>query len=156
MARAGVRIAHLSDFHYDGSREVRLALNRMIGLAANGLPDVVVVTGDLSASGRPSELDDVARALEVLDPLPRLVIAGNRDLEPSTGPPGDAQALPADSDLESTFGMVGLAAGTLLVSVRRLTNLPSSTGGMRTETSSPSGLGRSSPRSCSTPPRSSG
>ena len=100
MAGAGVRIAHLSDFHYDGSREVRLALDRMIGLAANGLPDVVVVTGDLSASGRPAELDEVARALEALDPLPRLVIAGNRDLEPSTGPPGDAQPLPADSDLD--------------------------------------------------------
>ncbi|HYN69644.1 MAG TPA: metallophosphoesterase [Candidatus Eisenbacteria bacterium] len=100
MTSDGVRIAHLSDFHYDGSREVRLALNRMIGLAARGLPDVVVITGDLSASGRPSELDDVARALEALDPLPRLVIAGNRDLEPATGPPGDAQPLPADSDLD--------------------------------------------------------
>jgi 3',5'-cyclic AMP phosphodiesterase CpdA len=94
------RIVHLSDFHFDGSPEIRRALGSMIDSAAALRPDLVVVTGDLSADGRPAELDAVAAELERFGSVPRVVIPGNRDLEPSAGPPGEARALPVDSDLD--------------------------------------------------------
>jgi 3',5'-cyclic AMP phosphodiesterase CpdA len=59
-----------------------------------------VITGDLSADGRPSELDGVARELARFGQVPRVVIPGNRDLERSVGPPGESRALPVDSDLD--------------------------------------------------------
>ena len=95
-----MRIVHLSDFHYDRSPELRSALTRLVDAAAALGPDVVVVTGDLSANGLPDELADVAAELRRLDPIPRVVIPGNRDLEPSAGPPGEARTVPIDSDLE--------------------------------------------------------
>ena len=95
-----MRIVHLSDFHYDRSPALRAALAQLIDAAAALKPDVVVVTGDLSANGRPDELADVAAELRRLDPVPRLLIPGNRDLEPSAGPPGEARTLPVDSDLD--------------------------------------------------------
>lgn len=94
------RIAHLSDFHYDGSDEVRAALDRLIDVALDGAPDLVVVTGDLSAGGRPAELEAVAAALARFGNTPRVVMPGNRDLVPSSGPPGEARSLPLDSDLD--------------------------------------------------------
>ena len=54
------RLVHLSDFHFDGSPELRQALHALIGSAVALTPDLVVVTGDLSADGRPAELDLVA------------------------------------------------------------------------------------------------
>jgi predicted phosphodiesterase len=95
-----MRIVHLSDFHYDRSPELRASLAQLIDAAAELKPDVVVVTGDLSADGRPEELAEVAAELRRLDPVPRVVIPGNRDLEPSAGPPGEARAVPVDSDLD--------------------------------------------------------
>jgi 3',5'-cyclic AMP phosphodiesterase CpdA len=95
-----IRIAHLSDLHYDRSRQLRVTAERLMELVAGASPDLVVVTGDLSADGRPEELDDVRAMLEQLGPIPRLVIPGNRDLEPSSGPPGESSPLPADSDLD--------------------------------------------------------
>jgi hypothetical protein len=59
-----------------------------------------VVTGDLSADGRPAELDAVALELARFGLVPRVVLPGNRDLVPSVGPPGEARPLPADSDLD--------------------------------------------------------
>ena len=58
------------------------------------------MTGDLSADGRPAELDTVGRELARFGDVPRVVIPGNRDLEPSVGPPGEARPLPVDSDLD--------------------------------------------------------
>lgn len=95
-----MRIVHLSDFHYDRTPELRTSLARLIDAAAALQPDLVLVTGDLSANGHPAELAEVAAELRRLDPVPRLVIPGNRDLEPSAGPPGEARALPVDSDLD--------------------------------------------------------
>jgi 3',5'-cyclic AMP phosphodiesterase CpdA len=95
-----VRIAHVSDFHFDGSAELRVGLERLVAAVADRAPDVVIVTGDLSADRRPEELDAVAVALDGLGPIPRVVIPGNRDLEPSIGPPGEARPLPLDSDLD--------------------------------------------------------
>ena len=66
-----VRIAHLSDMHFDGSPELVATLATLIGRVRAIEPDVIVVTGDLTADGRPSELDAVAEALAGLDPIPR-------------------------------------------------------------------------------------
>lgn len=93
-------IVHLSDFHFDGSAELRESLRALIDSARSCQPDVVVVTGDLSANARFAELDEVARALARFGRVPRVVIPGNRDLEPSSGPPGEARRLPVESDLE--------------------------------------------------------
>jgi 3',5'-cyclic AMP phosphodiesterase CpdA len=95
-----IRIAHVSDLHYDGSRQLRVTIERLVELVADADPDLVVVTGDLSADGKPEELDEVRSMLQQLDPIARLVIPGNRDLEPSSGPPGEARPLPPDSDLD--------------------------------------------------------
>lgn len=94
------RIVHLSDFHFDASPELRRALQSLIDAAIACGPDLVIVTGDLSADGRPDELDEVARQLARFGSIPRVVIPGNRDLEPSVGPPGEARPLPVDSDLD--------------------------------------------------------
>ncbi len=95
-----LRIVHLSDFHCDGSPELRAALARLIDRAIDCDPDLVVVSGDLSADGRPTELDAVAAELDRFGPVPRVVLPGNRDLVPSVGPPGEARPLPVDSDLD--------------------------------------------------------
>jgi 3',5'-cyclic AMP phosphodiesterase CpdA len=95
-----LRIVHLSDFHCDGSPELRAALARLVDRAIDCEPDLVVVSGDLSADGRPLELDAVAAELERFGPIPRVVLPGNRDLVPSIGPPGEARPLPVDSDLD--------------------------------------------------------
>jgi 3',5'-cyclic AMP phosphodiesterase CpdA len=95
-----IRIAHLSDLHFDGSPELSAGLARLVGRVGAMTPDLVVVSGDLSADGLPSQLDTVRSALAELDPIPRLVIPGNRDLVASSGPPGEAHALPIDSDLD--------------------------------------------------------
>jgi 3',5'-cyclic AMP phosphodiesterase CpdA len=94
------RIVHLSDFHFDGSPELRRALRSLVDAALAREPDLVIVTGDLSADARPAELDEVARELVRFGAIPRVVIPGNRDLEPSIGPPGEARPLPVDSDLD--------------------------------------------------------
>ncbi len=94
------RIVHLSDFHFDGSPELRRALRSLVDAAIAREPDLVIVTGDLSADGRTEEFDEVAHELARFGAIPRVVIPGNRDLEPSVGPPGDARPLPVDSDLD--------------------------------------------------------
>jgi 3',5'-cyclic AMP phosphodiesterase CpdA len=94
------RLVHLSDFHYDGSPELSAALRSMIDAVLERQPDVVVVTGDLTGAGRVSELDAVLDELDRLGDVPRVVIPGNRDLEPSVGPPGEARRLPLDTDLD--------------------------------------------------------
>jgi 3',5'-cyclic AMP phosphodiesterase CpdA len=95
-----IRIAHLTDFHYDGSPDVRAALASMVDEVLAVAPDIVVVTGDLTASGQADQLDAVLMELGRLDGVPRVVIPGNRDLEPSSGPPGEARRVSVDSDLD--------------------------------------------------------
>ena len=95
-----IRIVHLSDFHFDGSPELRSVLARLVDRALDCEPDLVVVSGDLSADGRPAELDAVAAELARFGSVPRVVVPGNRDLVPSIGPPGEARPLPVDSDLD--------------------------------------------------------
>jgi 3',5'-cyclic AMP phosphodiesterase CpdA len=95
-----LRIVHLSDFHFDGSPELTKGLRALVDAAAARRPDLVVVTGDLSADGRPAELEAVARELARFGEVPRVVLPGNRDLVASAGPPGEARTLPTDSDLD--------------------------------------------------------
>jgi 3',5'-cyclic AMP phosphodiesterase CpdA len=95
-----IRLVHVSDFHFDDTPELRSALDRLVEAVVGREPDAVIVTGDLSAGRRPRELDAVAVALERIRPIPLVVIPGNRDLEPSIGPPGEARPLPVDSDLD--------------------------------------------------------
>lgn len=59
----------------------------------------VVVTGDLSADGRPDELDAVAAELARFDDIPRVVITGHRDLAQRRATGRGAQP-PVDSDLD--------------------------------------------------------
>lgn len=94
------RIIHASDFHFDGSPELLEGLRALVTAAIARAPDLVVITGDLSAGGRPAELAVVARELERFGSVPRLVLPGNRDVVASAGPPGEARLLPADSDLD--------------------------------------------------------
>jgi 3',5'-cyclic AMP phosphodiesterase CpdA len=94
------RIVHLSDFHFDGSPELREALRTLVDAAISRAPDLIVVTGDLSADGRPAELDEVALELARFGAVPRVVIPGNRDLAASVGPPGESRPAPLDSDLD--------------------------------------------------------
>lgn len=93
-------VIHLSDFHFDGSPELRRALRSLVDAAIAREPDLVVVTGDLSSDGRPEQLDEVVHELARFGSVPRVIIPGNRDLEPSVGPPGEARPLPVDSDLD--------------------------------------------------------
>jgi 3',5'-cyclic AMP phosphodiesterase CpdA len=95
-----MRIVHLSDFHFDGSRELAESLARCVDVALSRAPDLVIVTGDLTAGGRPDELDAVSEELDRFGPIPRFVLPGNRDIEPSSGVPGEAVRLPVESDLD--------------------------------------------------------
>ena len=85
-----MRIVHLSDFHFDGSRELAQSLHKLVDVAGARQPDLVVVTGDLSARGQADELEAVAAELERFGDVPRLVLPGNRDLEASAGAPGES------------------------------------------------------------------
>ncbi len=100
-----LRIAHLSDLHFDGSPELIAALASLVDRVGDLEPDIAIVTGDLSADGRPDELDAVQDALQRLDPIPRVVIPGNRDLVPSVGAPGEARSLPPDADLDDFLAL---------------------------------------------------
>ena len=93
-------LLHLSDFHFDGSRELARSLTRMVDVGKGLRPDVVVVTGDLSANGQPDELAAVAQELDRFGSVPRFVLPGNRDLEASVGAPGEALRIPVESDLD--------------------------------------------------------
>ncbi len=95
-----LRIVHASDFHYDGSPDLRDALRELVDAAVAREPDLVVITGDLTANGRAREVDVVAAELERLGSVPRVVLPGNRDLVATAGPPGEARLLAQDSDLD--------------------------------------------------------
>ena len=78
---AGIRIAHLSDFHLgmpsSGSRAVRAA----VAWTLERRPDIVVVTGDLVSRRRGRKaLDDALR------PLAATMVLGNHDVEAARDP----------------------------------------------------------------------
>ena len=71
-----VRLAHLSDIHF-GCEDVAACEAAIAAVTALG-PDLVVVTGDLTRDGLPSEFAAARAWLERL-PTPRLVTPGNHD-----------------------------------------------------------------------------
>jgi len=71
-----LRIAHLSDVHF--GREDRLAAERALGDVRDFAPDLVVVTGDLTLSGRSREFREAADWLARLG-RPTLATPGNHD-----------------------------------------------------------------------------
>ncbi|HEX4180884.1 MAG TPA: metallophosphoesterase [Caulobacteraceae bacterium] len=73
---ARVRLAHLSDIHF-GCEDVAACAAAIEAVAAFA-PDLVVVTGDLTRNGLPSEFA-AARAWLKRLPGPRLVTPGNHD-----------------------------------------------------------------------------
>jgi 3',5'-cyclic-AMP phosphodiesterase len=80
LANIPLRIAQISDVHM-GSGSLSLpaeALDSIVERIQRIQPDVVVVAGDLTASGYEWEYEEAARWLERLE-YPRVVIPGNHD-----------------------------------------------------------------------------
>lgn len=72
------RIAHISDLHLDGTPKRANKLAAALDRARTLQPDHLLVTGDITANGRPSELRELREALERWT-TPKTVIAGNHD-----------------------------------------------------------------------------
>lgn len=75
-----MRIVHASDLHHDGSPERFGAMVAEFERLRTLAPDLVVLSGDLTAAGRPRELAEVGAALGALDGVPLVHVPGNRDL----------------------------------------------------------------------------
>lgn len=73
-------IVHISDLHYDCSVERRAAVVAELRRVRALDPRVVLVSGDLSASGVEREFEEVAELLAVLGDVPVVITPGNRDL----------------------------------------------------------------------------
>ncbi len=65
-----------NDLGYDSNAALAVAVERLIGLAP--LPDVVVLTGDLTDHGTPVEFDQLNALLAPLE-MPVMPVAGNHD-----------------------------------------------------------------------------
>jgi predicted MPP superfamily phosphohydrolase len=80
---AGLRIAHLSDFHLGVPSRGRRATERAVEWVAERKPDLVCITGDLltRAEGEP-----LLRELAARLPAPALTILGNHDFAISRDP----------------------------------------------------------------------
>ena len=71
------KIAHISDIHF--GREDAAVVERLVEKIGELLPDIVVVSGDLTQRARESQF---RRAREMLDrlPKPQIVVPGNHDV----------------------------------------------------------------------------
>jgi 3',5'-cyclic AMP phosphodiesterase CpdA len=78
--RTQVRILHISDFHFDGSDDQAFELERRLAEALGCAPDVVVHTGDVTATGSDDEFGRSAELFAAIAPIPFLVVPGNRDV----------------------------------------------------------------------------
>jgi len=95
---AGLRIAHLSDFHLGVPSRGRLAVERAVDWVAAREPDLVLISGDLVARPRGVQL-----ARKLLEELPRVyAVLGNHDYADSRDP------------FSRPVGEVELGRGTLL------------------------------------------
>jgi uncharacterized protein len=79
---AGLRIAHLSDFHLGFPSPGSLAVERAVGWVEERRPDLVLISGDLLA--RPRGEDRLRRLLEGL--VPCFLVLGNHDFAVSRDP----------------------------------------------------------------------
>jgi predicted MPP superfamily phosphohydrolase len=96
---AGLRIAHLSDFHLGVASRGTRAVDRAVEWVASRKPELVVITGDLVSRPRGE-----AALHEVIDRLDRpFVVLGNHDVEHSRDP------------FSRSAGLHNLASGRLLV-----------------------------------------
>jgi predicted MPP superfamily phosphohydrolase len=87
---AGLRIAHLSDFHLGVPSRGRVATERAVDWVAERKPDLVCITGDLlaRAGGEP-----LLRRLAARLPQPAFAILGNHDFAISRDPFSDRTAI---------------------------------------------------------------
>jgi uncharacterized protein len=95
---AGLRIAHLSDFHLGIPSPGTRAVEQAVDWVAARRPDLVVITGDLLA--RPSGADRLRQLIERLPPV--YAVLGNHDYADSRDP------------FSKPVGEVDLGRGTLL------------------------------------------
>ncbi|MDL9935201.1 metallophosphoesterase [Gordonia sp. ABSL1-1] len=73
-------VAHISDLHFNGTRFNRSRIESTldyVNSCADGI-DALLITGDITDEGRPSEYVEAARVLH--SPLPILLTAGNHDV----------------------------------------------------------------------------
>jgi len=95
---AGLRIAHLADFHLGVPSPANRAIDRAVDWVVEQQPDLVVLTGDLLA--RPG---GAGRLRELIDRLPPVyAVLGNHDFADSRDP------------FSKPVGEVDLGGGTLL------------------------------------------
>lgn len=74
-------VAHLSDPHVDGTARSSDRFRRALSHATSGRSrraDVVVLTGDVAAQGRPDQYAEAARLIAA-SPVPVLAVPGNHD-----------------------------------------------------------------------------
>lgn len=71
-------IAHMSDLHLDGTADRRTLVSRALQDAWRHRPDHLVITGDVTASGKPEQAWELSKALSGW-PTPVTVVAGNHD-----------------------------------------------------------------------------
>jgi predicted MPP superfamily phosphohydrolase len=95
---AGLRIAHLSDFHLGVASPATRAIERAVDWVAERQPDLVLVTGDLLA--RPAGALRLRELLERMPPV--FAVLGNHDYADSRDP------------FSKPVGEVDLGRGTLL------------------------------------------
>jgi predicted MPP superfamily phosphohydrolase len=95
---AGLRVAHLADFHLGIPSPGSLAVRRAVDWVAERQPDLVLVTGDLLA--RPGGGARLRRLIERLPPV--YAVLGNHDYADSRDP------------FSKPVGEVDLGRGTLL------------------------------------------
>jgi predicted MPP superfamily phosphohydrolase len=95
---AGLRIAHLADFHLGVPSPATRAIDRAVEWVAERQPDLVVLTGDLLARPEGAE-----RLRDLIDRLPpAYAVLGNHDFADSRDP------------FSKPVGEVDLGSGTLL------------------------------------------
>ena len=105
-----MKIAHLSDLHVDAARAEKHLddVHRLLTEALEAGADHIVITGDLSHTGRAEDLwllRDVFLAYDLLDPAKLSVVVGNHDVYGFASSPAEALAFPkrcAATDLDTT------------------------------------------------------
>jgi len=95
---AGLRIAHLADFHLGVPSPARLAIDRAVDWVVERQPDLVLLTGDLLT--RPGGAERLRALIERLPPV--YAVLGNHDYADSRDP------------FSKPVGEVDLGRGTLL------------------------------------------
>jgi uncharacterized protein len=95
---AGLRIAHLADFHLGMPSPARLGIDRAVDWVVERQPDLVLLTGDLLA--RPGGAERLRELIERLPPV--YAVLGNHDFADSRDP------------FSKPVGDVDLGRGTLL------------------------------------------